>query len=157
CRAGLRVGGLDRDSRVVSGLAAGLSHVDDVADSEVGSMLEQGFRPSLDESILDGARTVVICVPTPLSDDGGPDLTAVRGAAETVSRYVAPGMLIVLESTTYPGTTDEVVKPILEQSGFVAGEDFHLAFSPERIDPGNPVYGVWNTPKIVGGLTPGCA
>jgi nucleotide sugar dehydrogenase len=96
-------------------------------------------------------------VPTPLSDDGGPDLTAVKGAAGTVSRYVAPGMLVVLESTTYPGTTEEVLRPILERSGFVAGEDFHLAFSPERIDPGNPVYGVRNTPKIVGGLTPACS
>jgi nucleotide sugar dehydrogenase len=157
CQAGLRVGGLDRDARVVAGLTAGLSHIDDVSAHEVEAMLEAGFQPSLDESILDGAHAVVICVPTPLSPDGGPDLTAVRGAAETVSRYVAPGTLVVLESTTYPGTTDEVVKPILERSGFVAGEDFHLAFSPERIDPGNPVYGVWNTPKIVGGHTPGCA
>jgi nucleotide sugar dehydrogenase len=157
CRAGLRVGGLDRDPRVVAGLAAGLSHVDDVSDDEVSAMLTSGFTPALEESILDGARAVVICVPTPLSDDGGPDLTAVKGAAGTVSRYVAPGMLVVLESTTYPGTTEEVLRPILERSGFVAGEDFHLAFSPERIDPGNPVYGVRNTPKIVGGLTPACS
>ena len=157
CRAGLRVGGLDRDPRVVAGLSAGLSHVDDVSPAEVSAMLEAGFTPTLDEQILEGARTVVICVPTPLSEDGGPDLTAVRGAGETVSRHVAPGMLVVLESTTYPGTTDEVLRPILEQSGFTAGEDFHLAFSPERIDPGNPVYGVRNTPKIVGGLSAGCA
>ena len=114
-------------------------------------------RRARDESILDGARTVVICVPTPLSADGGPDLTAVRKAAQTVSRHLDPGTLVVLESTTYPGTTEEVVGPILEESGLTAGEDFHLAFSPERIDPGNPVYGVGNTPKIVGGLTPACA
>jgi nucleotide sugar dehydrogenase len=157
CRAGLRVGGLDRDPRVVAGLTAGLSHIDDVSADEVKEMLEAGFTPSLDESVMDGARTVVICVPTPLSEDGGPDLTAVRGATEAVARHLAPGMLVVLESTTYPGTTDEVVKPLLERSGLVAGEDFHLAFSPERIDPGNPVYGVHNTPKIVGGLTPACA
>jgi nucleotide sugar dehydrogenase len=157
CRAGLRVGGLDRDPRVVAGLTAGLSHIDDVSAAEVAEMLDAGFTPSLDEAIMDGARTVVICVPTPLSDDGGPDLTAVRGATEAVARHVAPGMLVVLESTTYPGTTDEVVKPILEKSGLTAGEEFHLAFSPERIDPGNPVYGVHNTPKIVGGLTPACA
>ncbi|GAA4607022.1 nucleotide sugar dehydrogenase [Actinoallomurus liliacearum] len=156
-RAGLRVGGLDRDARVVAGLKAGLSHVDDVSAEDVEHMLAAGFTPSRDEDILDGARTIVICVPTPLSTDGGPDLTAVRAAAQTVARHLDPGTLVVLESTTYPGTTDEVVRPILEESGLVAGEDFHLAFSPERIDPGNPVYGVRNTPKIVGGLTPSCA
>jgi nucleotide sugar dehydrogenase len=157
CRAGLRVGGLDRDARVVAGLKAGVSHIDDVADTEVERMLAAGFTPSRDEAILDGAKTVVICVPTPLSEEGGPDLAAVRGASETVARHVTPGMLVVLESTTYPGTTDEVVRPILEKSGLTAGDDFHLAFSPERIDPGNPVYGVRNTPKIVGGTTPACA
>ncbi|MGI5323311.1 nucleotide sugar dehydrogenase [Actinomadura nitritigenes] len=157
CRAGLQAGGLDRDARVVAGLKAGLSHIDDVTPAEVADMLEAGFAPSLDEDVLDGARTVVICVPTPLSPDGGPDLTAVRGAAETVARHLQPGTLVVLESTTYPGTTEEVVRPILETSGLVAGEEFHLAFSPERIDPGNAVYGVRNTPKIVGGLTAACA
>jgi nucleotide sugar dehydrogenase len=157
CRAGLQTGGLDRDARVVAGLKAGLSHIDDVSPAEVEDMLEAGFAPSLDEDVLDGARTIVICVPTPLSPDGGPDLAAVRGAAETVAAHLEPGALVVLESTTYPGTTDEVVRPILETSGLVAGEDFHLAFSPERIDPGNTVYGVRNTPKIVGGLTPACA
>ncbi|WP_433474473.1 nucleotide sugar dehydrogenase [Spirillospora sp. CA-142024] len=156
-QAGLRVGGLDRDARVVAGLKAGLSHIDDVSPDEVERMLEAGFTPSLHEDVLDGARTVVICVPTPLSPEGGPDLTAVRGAAETVARHLEPGTLVVLESTTYPGTTEEVVRPILETSGLVAGEEFHLAFSPERIDPGNPVYGVRNTPKIVGGLSPACA
>ncbi|WP_433464477.1 nucleotide sugar dehydrogenase [Spirillospora sp. CA-128828] len=156
-QAGLRVGGLDRDARVVAGLKAGLSHIDDVSPAEVERMLEAGFTPSLHEDVLDGARTVVICVPTPLSPEGGPDLTAVRGAAETVARHLEPGTLVVLESTTYPGTTEEVVRPILETSGLVAGEEFHLAFSPERIDPGNPVYGVRNTPKIVGGLSPACA
>jgi nucleotide sugar dehydrogenase len=157
CRAGLRVGGLDRDARVVAGLKAGLSHVDDVSDAEVEELLAGGFVPTRDEEILDGAKTVVICVPTPLSEEGGPDLTAVRGASTTVARHVSPGALVVLESTTYPGTTEEVVRPVLETSGLVAGQDFHLVFSPERIDPGNPVYGVRNTPKIVGGLTPACA
>jgi nucleotide sugar dehydrogenase len=157
CRAGLRVAGLDRDPRVVAGLKAGLSHVDDVAPAEIEEMLAAGFTPSRDETILDGACTVVICVPTPLSPDGGPDLTAVQKAAQAVSRHLEPGALVVLESTTYPGTTEEVVGPILEESGLKAGADFHLAFSPERIDPGNPVYGVRNTPKIVGGLTPACA
>jgi nucleotide sugar dehydrogenase len=153
----LTVAGLDRDARVVAGLKAGLSHIDDVAPAEVEEMLAAGFTPSRDEKILDGARTVVICVPTPLSADGGPDLTAVQKAAQTVSRHLDPGTLVVLESTTYPGTTEEVVGPILGKSGLTPGEEFHLAFSPERIDPGNPVYGVSNTPKIVGGLTPACA
>ncbi|MFD0904039.1 nucleotide sugar dehydrogenase [Actinomadura sediminis] len=157
CRAGLRVGGLDLDERVVEGLRAGRSHVDDVSPEEVAEMLAAGFAPSTSEDVLDGAPAVVICVPTPLSPEGGPDLTAVRGAAGAVSRHLAPGALVVLESTTYPGTTEEVVRPILEESGRIAGKDFHLAFSPERIDPGNPVYGVRNTPKIVGGLTPACA
>ena len=157
CRAGLKVGGLDRDPRVVAGLKAGLSHVDDVSPAEVEEMLAAGFTPSRDEAILEGVRTVVICVPTPLSADGGPDLTAVQKAAGTVARHLDPGTLVVLESTTYPGTTEEVVAPILEDSGLRAGEEFHLAFSPERIDPGNPVYGVANTPKIVGGMTPACA
>jgi nucleotide sugar dehydrogenase len=157
CRAGLRVAGLDRDARVVAGLKAGLSHVDDVTPGEIEQMLADGFTPSREESVLDGARTIVICVPTPLSTDGGPDLGAVRKASRTVARHLTPGTLVVLESTTYPGTTEEVVRPILEESGLRAGEEFHLAFSPERIDPGNPVYGVANTPKIVGGLTPACA
>ncbi|MEW2358532.1 nucleotide sugar dehydrogenase [Spirillospora sp. NPDC029432] len=158
CRAGLRVGGLDRDTRVIDGLAAGRSHIDDVSDGEVGEMLAAGFAPSADASVLAAARTMVICVPTPLSDEGGPDLTAVKGAAATIAPHLHPGDLVVLESTTYPGTTEEVLRPLLEEgSGLTAGTDFHLAFSPERIDPGNPHYGVANTPKIVGGLTEACA
>ena len=99
----------------------------------------------------------MICVPTPLSEADGPDLTAVRAASETAGRLLRRGTLVVLESTTYPGTTDELVRPILEKaSGLSAGVDFNLAFSPERIDPGNPVYGLRNTPKVVGGLTPDC-
>jgi nucleotide sugar dehydrogenase len=157
CQAGLRVGGLDRDPRIIASLKAGLSHVDDVSAADVEQMLEQGFTPSRDEAILDGARAVLICVPTPLSGEGGPDLAAVKAASATVARHLDPGAVVVLESTTYPGTTDEVVRPILETSGLIAGQDFSLAFSPERIDPGNLKYGVGNTPKIVGGHTPACA
>jgi UDP-N-acetyl-D-glucosamine dehydrogenase len=99
----------------------------------------------------------VICVPTPLSQADGPDLSAVRAAAQTAGRLVKAGTLVSLESTTYPGTTEEVVRPLLEKaSGLTAGIDFFLAFSPERIDPGNPAYGFRNTPKVVGGLTPTC-
>ncbi|WP_192808561.1 nucleotide sugar dehydrogenase [Actinomadura montaniterrae] len=157
CRAGLTAGGLDRDAAVVAGLAAGRSHVDDVTDADVAAMLGAGFTATGDPAVLGAAQTIVICVPTPLAPEGGPDLTAVRGAARRVSAHLRRGTLVVLESTTYPGTTEEVVRPILEESGLTAGEDFHLAFSPERIDPGNGRYGVANTPKIVGGYTPACA
>ena len=95
-------------------------------------------------------------MPTPLGDEGGPDLRAVLSASRSIAEHLHPGMLVVLESTTYPGTTDEEVRPILEAGGLLAGRDFHLAFSPERIDPGNPVYGMTNTPKVVGGHTPAC-
>ncbi|OMI89377.1 UDP-N-acetyl-D-glucosamine dehydrogenase [Streptomyces sp. M1013] len=155
-RAGLRVAGLDRSRAVVEGLESGVSHVDDVSDDEVKSLLAEGFRPTLDEAVLRGARTVVICVPTPLSDSQGPDLGAVRAAAEAVADRLEPGTLVVLESTTYPGTTEDVVRPVLEKGGLVAGADFALVFSPERIDPGNREFGLRNTPKIVGGLTPAC-
>ncbi|NYH93533.1 nucleotide sugar dehydrogenase [Actinopolymorpha rutila] len=121
------------------------------------AMLAAGLTVTTDaEEALSSVGTVVICVPTPLDDDGGPDLTAVRSAAASVADHLRPGMLVVLESTTYPGTTDEVVRPILEKSGLTAGVQFALAFSPERIDPGNPTYGLRNTPKVVGGHTAHC-
>jgi nucleotide sugar dehydrogenase len=162
--AGLAVAGYDQNRAVVDGLRAGRSHVDDISDEDVAAMIAGGFQPEATESALTGAdaaiapETILICVPTPLSDANGPDLTAVRAAAELAGRVLRAGTLVVLESTTYPGTTDEVVRPLLEKaSGLTAGSDFALAFSPERIDPGNKVYGLRNTPKIVGGLTPRCA
>ncbi len=155
-RSGLSVLGFDVSSTVVERLQAGSSHVDDLSDADVAAMLSQGFTASTDSALLADADAVVICVPTPLSVDGDPDLEAVVGATETIARHLRRGQLVVLESTTFPGTTDEVVRPVLEQSGLVAGQDFHLAFSPERVDPGNPVYGIGNTPKVVGGLTPAC-
>jgi len=155
--SGLSVLGLDLNGAVVDGLNNGVSHVDDLSDDAVADMVARGFRASTDESVLGLGGAVVICVPTPLSADGGPDLGAVRGATQGVARHLRVGQVVVLESTTYPGTTDEVVLPLLEEgSGLKAGTDFHLAFSPERIDPGNPVYGVKNTPKVVGGYTPAC-
>ncbi|ANN15131.1 UDP-N-acetyl-D-glucosamine dehydrogenase [Amycolatopsis orientalis] len=156
-RAGLTVTGLDQNERVVAALNTGLSHVDDIPDADVATMVEAGFTATTDEGVLASADVIVICVPTPLASDGGPDLGAVKAAAEAVSRQLKPGTLVVLESTTYPGTTEEVVAPILEWSGLRAGEDFCLAFSPERVDPGNAVYGIRNTPKVVGGLTSSCA
>lgn len=154
CRSGLQVTGLDLNQEVVAGLNAGKSHVDDLSEADIKEMLDKGFTASSDASVLANADVAVICVPTPLSEEGGPDLGAVIGATRGVSKWVHKGMLVVLESTTYPGTTDEVVLPILEESGLKAGVDFDLAFSPERIDPGNPVYGMTNTPKVVGGYTP---
>ncbi len=155
--SGLTVTGLDVDQQVVAGLSAGRSHVDDIPDAGVAAMLTRGFRATAGERAAGEPAAIVICVPTPLSADGGPDLTAVRAAAGTAGRLLRAGTLVVLESTTYPGTTEEVVRPLLEQeSGLTAGRDFALAFSPERIDPGNPHFGIRNTPKVVGGLTPAC-
>lgn len=152
--AGLTVRGLDSSPRVVEGLNAGVSHVDDLADADIVEMLGAAYRATTDESVIAEATAVIICVPTPLGESGEPDLSAVRGASESIARHLRPGALVVLESTTYPGTTEELVAPLLEASGLRAGVDFHLAFSPERIDPGNPHYGLKNTPKVVGGVSP---
>lgn len=155
-RSGLDVTGLDLSTRVVEGLTAGRSHVDDLSDDDVAAMLAAGFSATTDPSVIKDADVVVICVPTPLSDEGGPDLSAVLGATDTVAAHLTPGTLVVLESTTYPGTTEDLLRPRLEAGGLRVGEDFFLAFSPERIDPGNPTYGFRNTPKVVGGVTPAC-
>ena len=154
--AGLSVAGLDSSAAVVAALTAGRSHVDDLSDEDVTKMLGAGFEPTTDPACLADSAAVVVCVPTPLGAEGGPDLGAVRAAMTELARHLAPGTLVVLESTTYPGTTDEVVRPILETSGLRAGVDFALAFSPERVDPGNTAYGIGNTPKVVGGHTPAC-
>lgn len=153
-RVGLKVLGFDITQRVVDGLNAGTSHVDDLTDEHIAEMIEAGFEATTDAARLGEAKTIVICVPTPLSEDGGPDLGPVVSAVKTIRDNLKPGMLVILESTTYPGTTDEVVRPILEETGLAAGKDFHLAFSPERIDPGNEKFGAKNTPKVVGGHTP---
>ncbi|MFI5491045.1 nucleotide sugar dehydrogenase [Actinoplanes sp. NPDC051859] len=156
-RAGLTVLGFDVNAAVVDALGSGRSHVDDLSDADVAEMIAGGFRTTADETRIAEAATAVICVPTPLSEGDGPDLRAVTGATEAVGRNLRPGMLVVLESTTYPGTTDDVVRPLLEKlSGLSAGIDFHVAFSPERIDPGNERFGAHNTPKVVGGYTAGC-
>ncbi|WP_151523731.1 nucleotide sugar dehydrogenase [Serinicoccus kebangsaanensis] len=156
-RAGRKVLGFDIDEEVVASLNAGVSHVDDLSDDDIAEMLAGGFEATTDESRIAEASTAVICVPTPLSKEGGPDLRAVEAAVAGIARHLTAGMLVVLESTTYPGTTDEVVRPALEAGGLVAGRDFHLAFSPERIDPGNEKFGAKNTPKVVGGHTPACS
>ena len=154
-RAGLTVIGYDITQSLVDALNSGVSHVDDLSDADIAEMIAGGYQATTDEARIGEAKTVVICVPTPLSDEGGPDLRAVEGATAAIGRNLKAGMTVILESTTYPGTTDEVVRPILEEaSGLTAGKDFHLAFSPERIDPGNEKFGAKNTPKVVGGYTP---
>src|SRR4029077_14032016 len=158
-RVGLRVTGLDIRQATVDGLRAGRSHVDDLSDADIEAMLAGVFRAVTDVAGITGTGpdVIVICVPTPLSESDGPDLTAVRAATETAAALVSSGCTVILEATTYPGTTDEIVRPILEKaSGLTAGIGFHLAFSPERIDPGNETYGIRNTPKVVGGITPAC-
>jgi UDP-N-acetyl-D-glucosamine dehydrogenase len=156
-RAGLHVTGFDVKQAAVDSLNAGRSHIDDLSDADVAAMVTGGFRATTDLSSAAEPDVIVICVPTPLSESDGPDLTAVKAATESAGRLLRAGTTIVLESTTYPGTTEEVVRPMLEKaSGLTAGLDFHLAFSPERIDPGNEKFGVRNTPKVVGGITPAC-
>jgi len=155
-RAGLRVAGLDIHTGLVAQINAGRSHVDDISDAELAEILATGFEATSDESVIARASAVVICVPTPLADDGSPDLGAVLSATAAVARHLQPGTLVVLESTTYPGTTEDLLRPALEAGGLRVGDDFFLAFSPERVDPGNPHFSTKNTPKIVGGVTAAC-
>lgn len=154
--SGLSVVGVDTNAHTVAHLSEGKSHIDDLSDSQIKAMLAAGFTATTDSTCLSQAGTIVICVPTPLAEDGSPDLTFVLAAAATIRNQIRPGQTIVLESTTYPGTTKDLLLPFFEETGMVAGKDFHLAFSPERIDPGNSSFGPKNTPKIVGGVTQSC-
>ncbi|MDH4112204.1 MAG: nucleotide sugar dehydrogenase [Actinomycetota bacterium] len=151
--AGFPVIGIDNDEAKIDVLRSHRSHIADIADSEVAAMDRAIF--SENPSPLAQAEVVVLCLPTPLAD-GAPDLTMVLTAAEDVARLLRPGMLVVLESTTYPGTTEELMRPILEASGLRAGLEFALAYSPERIDPGNRDHRLDTTPKVVSGLTDRC-
>ena len=153
-KAGFVTVGLDLNNAIVEGLNSGSSHVDDLSDSAVSSMIASGYIASSSESVIADADVIVICVPTPLGEGGGPDLKAVEGAVKSVGRFLSSGALVVLESTTYPGTTDNLVMPLLESFGHELDKDFFLAFSPERIDPGNKTYNLRNTPKVVGGVSP---
>jgi len=152
--SGHEVIGLDRSNRIVDGLNSGRSHIDDLGDDDIAALLASGFRATTDETVIADADIVVICVPTPLDESGRPDLAAVIGATKSIAANLMEGTTVVLESTTYPGTTEEILKPILEAGGLVCGRDFYLAFSPERIDPGNERFTIRNTPKVVGGVTP---
>jgi UDP-N-acetyl-D-glucosamine dehydrogenase len=150
--AGCEVIGLDVDEAKIEALNAGRSYVEDVPDSELEPLGER-LRATLDYGELAACEAVVICVPTPLTDSREPDLGPLEASARALAEVLRSGQLVVLESTTYPGTTRERLLPILEASGLTAGSDFHLAFSPERIDPGRTDYTVRTTPKLVGGVT----
>jgi UDP-N-acetyl-D-glucosamine dehydrogenase len=152
--AGMTVQGIDLDEERIALLSSGINAVPGVSDSAYLVARETGrLHFGTDPAACSGADVVLICVPTPLVDHR-PDLRAVEGAGQAVSPHLRHGTLVVLESTTYPGTTEQVLRPLLERHGLVAGRDFLLAYSPERIDPGNTKYGLQNTPRVVGGLTP---
>ena len=156
-RAGYRVVGFDVQAGVVDGLNAGCSHVQDVPADAVARAVRDGkFEATTDLSRLTEPDAISICVPTPLSKTKDPDVSFVLSATESVKRTLRRGQLVVLESTTYPGTTRELLLPAFESTGLAVGEDFFLAFSPERVDPGNPTWNTRNTPKVVGGITPTC-
>ena len=156
-RAGYPTTGIDLDARKVAAINDGTSYIDDVPAADVAQLRDAGtLKATTDFDVLHELDTVNICVPTPLRKTKDPDLSYIVAAAEAVATRLRPGMLVILESTTYPGTTDELVLPILERDGLRGGKDFFLAFSPERIDPGNPTFGTHNVPKVIGGLTEDC-
>ena len=157
-RAGFRTTGIDVDDRKVNAVMEGRSYIPDVATADVMALKQAGtLDATTDFSIVRELDTINICVPTPLRKTKDPDMSYIVSAVEAIAKHLHKGMLIVLESTTYPGTTDEVMQPILEAAGLKAGVDFFIAFSPERVDPGNPNFQTHNVPKVVGGLTPDCA
>jgi UDP-N-acetyl-D-glucosamine dehydrogenase len=157
-KAGFHVTGIDLDPRKVEQINDGRSYIPDVQTKDVQALHAKGLLDATsDFAVVRELDTVNICVPTPLRKTKDPDMSYIVSAVEGIAKYLHPGMLIVLESTTYPGTTDEVVQPMLEEKGLKAGVDFFLAFSPERVDPGNPTFQTHNVPKVVGGFSPACA
>jgi len=155
--AGFEVAGIDVDERKVTSLCAGRSPIGDIADGRVAPLVaSRRLSATGDYTALADCDAIFVCVPTPFDANKTPDLRMVHAAADGIAAHLRPGQLIVLQSTTYPGTTEEVIQPRLEAGGLRAGRDFFLAFSPERIDPGVPEHTVLNTPKVVGGVTPEC-
>ena len=146
---------IDVDDAKCSAISAGRSYVEDIPSQRLGAALER-ITASTDYGLLSDCEAVLICVPTPLTPNREPDLGPLLGASRSLAEVIRPGQLVVLESTTYPGTTREQVLPLLEAGGLRAGEDIHVAFSPERVDPGRTDYTLRTTPKIVGGITPAC-
>lgn len=157
-RTGFSVLGVDTDAARVASVSRGRPYIDDVDKEEFAELVEtERLVSTMDYGLLGSADIVIICVPTPLTKSKEPDLSHIIAAAKGCVPQLRPGHLVILESTTYPGTTAEIVRPILEERGLRAGNDFHLAFSPERIDPGNKRYAYRDIPKVVGGLTPACS
>ncbi|CAG7656175.1 nucleotide sugar dehydrogenase [Paenibacillus allorhizosphaerae] len=156
-KVGFHVIGFDIQQKRVDLVNQGINYIGDVVEDELRTLVqEKRIQATTDYSLMADVDVVAICVPTPLDDYQQPDISYVKTSAESIALQLRPGMLVVLESTTYPGTTEEVVKPILESTGLVCGQDFHLAYSPERVDPGNKHFNTKNTPKVVGGITAGC-
>lgn len=152
-KAGFRTIGFDVQAEKVELVNQGHNYIGDVVDSDLAQLVETGkLSATTDFSVIKDVDFVAICVPTPLDAHQQPDISYVESSAKSIAKYLHKGMMVVLESTTYPGTTEELIKPILESSGLKCGEDFYLGFSPERVDPGNAIYKTKNTPKVVGGL-----
>lgn len=150
--AGFSCLGFDVDQTKIDSLSAGRSYIKHISDDHIARWLDEDFQATTDAVALGRADVIVICVPTPLTDARDPDLSYIESTCETIAAHLRPGQLVVLESTTYPTTTRDVVVPILEKSGLTAGKDFFVAYSPEREDPGNPTYSAAGIPKVVGGL-----
>ena len=157
-KKGFSVLGLDSDKSKVGKVNKGQSYIKDISSPELEKVIKKRrLSATTDKKILNKVNIIIICVPTPLDNHNQPDISALQNTAVTISKFIKKNQLIILESTTYPGTTREVLLPILEKSGLTVGQDFFLAFSPERIDPGNKQYTVKNIPKVIGGITPKCS
>ena len=156
-RSGYQAVGFDLDAAKISAILSGRSYIPDVSHQDVERLHQAGrLLATTDFTELESVDTINICVPTPLRKTKDPDMSYIVRAVETIAAHLRPGMLVILESTTYPGTTEELVRPILEKGGLVAGRDFFLAFSPERVDPGNPRFNTRNVPTVVGGVSATC-
>jgi UDP-N-acetyl-D-glucosamine dehydrogenase len=156
-KAGYRVIGFDIQKEKVDKVNKGINYIGDILDGDLKEVVEaKKLMATNDYSFLKDVDAVAICVPTPLDKNKQPDLSYIINSAKEIAKYLHKGMLVVLESTTYPGTTEEVIKPILDDTGLICGEDYFLAYSPERVDPGNKQYNTKNTPKVVGGVTKQC-
>lgn len=156
-KIGFDVIGFDIQQHRVELVNQGINYIGDVVEDELRNLVKMGrIQATTDYSLIDEMDVVTICVPTPLDDYQQPNISYVKASVNSIVKHLHPGMLVVLESTTYPGTTEEIVRPILESTGLVCGEDFYLAYSPERVDPGNKQFNTKNTPKVVGGITLEC-
>lgn len=156
-RSGFQVIGFDKNQDKIMQLQNGHSYIADLPKENIQQMIKSNqFEPTNDFSKLSQVDVVMICVPTPTSTEGTPDISYIKEATHTIGQYIKTNGLVILESTTYPGTTEEIVQPILEDYGFAIGQNLFLAYSPERVDPGNINFSVSNTPKVVGGITAAC-